>query len=71
MEISFHLPDGARVDEKQLYENASLGAMTYAGREDGFALFLPLTYEALLHLFANREKLIARLDSLAKIFDIL
>ena len=70
-EISFALPEGARLDEKQIFENASLGAMMYERCQDGFSLLLPVSYEAVLPLFANHETILQKLDALAKLFEIL
>ena len=70
-EITFTVPEGTRLDEKQIFENASLGAMSYERRENGFTLSLPISYEAVLPLFASHERLTEKLDALAKMFGIL
>ena len=63
--------DTKGLDKRQIFENAALGGIELSWSDDALTLYLPIKREAILHLFANREGLLAKLDRLAKAFDIL
>ena len=63
--------DTKELDRRQIFENAALGGIELSWSDDALTLYLPIKREAILHLFANREGLLAKLDRLAKEFGIL
>ncbi len=70
-EIRLVLSCEGKPPQKEIYENAILSGVEYRENKDGISLFLPLTREVVLHLFANRESLLQKLNFLAKSFGIL
>ncbi|MBR2611580.1 MAG: hypothetical protein IKC72_00800 [Clostridia bacterium] len=70
-EIRMCLHEGRELPEKEIYESALLGGMEYSREAHGISLFLSLSREPILNLFANRETITAKLDIIAKSFGIL